>query len=311
MKTIKIAVVNLALALCAYAAWALEVPVLTPEQAAFMKMTPAERRNVFTNEAYRARLAVHDWSKMQWREAKGGETSRWLRLPGVPNLRDLGGMRGMDGRLVRRGLVFRSGGFNNNAKYRLVDDPKNPGKQRRDYYEPGKPRLDDEARRFQRENFGIKTDLDLRNEGECLGMKGSPLGPDVKWVRVTSSAYSGFHSPNGRKAARQDFALFLDRANYPIGFHCIAGADRTGSLAYLLEALLGVSDADMLLDWELTAFHNPNHKFAHAARYDKLVAGFAKYPGATARERAEGYVKSLGFTDADIAKVREILLEAK
>ena len=100
-----------------------------------------------------------------------------------------------------------------------MDDPKNPGKQRRDYYKPGKPRLDDEARRFQRENFGSKTDLDLRTEGECLGMKGSPLG--------------------------------------------------------------------------------------------QLVAGFAKYPGATARERAEGYVKSLGFTDADIAKVREILLEAK
>ena len=103
--------------------------------------------------------------------------------------------------------------------------------------------------------------------------------------------------------------MFLDEKNYPIGFHCIAGADRTGSLAYLLEALLGVSDEDLVLDWELTAFHNPNHKFAHADRYDKLVAGFGKYPGANARERAEGYVKSLGFTDEDIAKFRKIMLK--
>ena len=288
--------------------FALEVPVLTPEQSAFMKMTPAERRFHFTNEAYRAKLAQHKWEKMQWREAEAGETSRWRHLPGVPNMRDLGGMKGMDGKTVRTGMIFRSGGFNNNAKYRLVDDEEKPGKKKRQYYGRGKERLTAEAREFQVKNFGIKTDLDLRGDGECNEMTGSPLGPQVKWAHHPSSSYSGFHSETGRAATKKNFALFLDEKNYPIGFHCIAGADRTGSLAYLLEALLGVSDADLVLDWELTAFHNPNHKFAHEARYDQLVGGFAKYPGGTARERAEGYVKSLGFTDADIAKFRAIML---
>lgn len=288
---------------------ALEVPVLTPEQTAFLKMTPAERRFNFTNEAYRAKLAQHNWEKMKWREAAEGETSRWRHLPGVPNLRDLGGLKGLDGKVVVTGKVFRSGGFNDNAKYRLVDDEKEPGKKKRQYYGRGKERLTAEARAFQVKNFGIKTDLDLRGDGECNEMTGSPLGPQVKWAHHPSSAYSGFHSETGRAATKRNFALFLDEKNYPIGFHCIAGADRTGSLAYLLEALLGVSDADLVLDWELTAFHNPNHKFAHEARYDQLVGGFAKYPGATARERAEGYVKSLGFTDEDIAKFRKIMLK--
>lgn len=306
MKRLMFAITGL---LAALQLAALEVPVLTPEQEAFMKMSPAERRERFTNEAYRAALAQHNWEKMKWREAAEGESSRWRHLPGVPNMRDLGGLKGMDGKTVQTGKIFRSGGFNDNAKFRLVDDEKNPGKKRRQYYGRGKERLTAEAREFQVKNFGIKTDLDLRRNDECNEMTGSPLGPQAKWAHHPSSAYSGFHSKDGKEATKRNFALFLDEKNYPIGFHCIAGADRTGSLAYFLEALLGVSDADLVLDWELTAFHNPNHKFAHADRYDKLVAGFDKYPGANAREKAEGYAKSLGYTDEDIAKFRRIMLK--
>ena len=39
--------------------------------------------------------------------------------------------------------------------------------------------------------------------------------------------------------------------------------------------------------------------------YDVL----GRYPGKTTREKAEAYVKDCGLTDADIAKLREILLE--
>jgi protein tyrosine/serine phosphatase len=35
-------------------------------------------------------------------------------------------------------------------------------------------------------------------------------------------------------------------------FHCRVGADRTGTLAYILEGLLGVSDEDRKQDYELT-----------------------------------------------------------
>ena len=245
--------------------------------------------------------------------ASEGALARLLQRPALGQrdeiLRDLGGLKGMDGKTVRTGMIFRSGGFNDNAKFKLVDDEEKPGKKKRQYYGRGKERLTAEAREFQVKNFGIRTDLDLRSDGECNEMTGSPLGPQVKWVHNPSSSYGGFHKGDGKEATKRNFALFLDEKNYPIGFHCIAGADRTGSLAYFLEALLGVSDADLCLDWELTAFHNPNHKFAHADRYDKLVAGFGKYPGANTREKAERYAKSLGFTDEDIAKFRKIMLK--
>ena len=138
-------------------------------------------------------------------------------------------------------------------------------------------------------------------------MKGSPVGDAVKWVHVSSSAYSDMASAEGKEAFAKVFRTFLDEKNYPIVFHCIAGADRTGSLAYILNALLGVGEDELEKDWEVTAFENKN--IVHS-RIDALLAVFAKYPGATPMERVEAYVKELGFTDADIARFRAIMLEA-
>ena len=40
---------------------------------------------------------------------------RLLDIPGIPNARDFGGWRGLDGRRIRQGLVIRSAGLNENA----------------------------------------------------------------------------------------------------------------------------------------------------------------------------------------------------
>ena len=37
-------------------------------------------------------------------------------------------------------------------------------------------------------------------------------------------------------------------------FHCTIGTDRTGTMAYFLEGLLGVSNEDRLRDYEMTYF---------------------------------------------------------
>ena len=140
-------------------------------------------------------------------------------------------------------------------------------------------------------------------------MTGSPLGPEVKWVHISSSAYGGMGKDKGKKAFAKGFRVFLDEKNYPMVFHCIAGADRTGSLAFILGALLGVDEEELWRDWEVTAFQSSNIKFSHKARFNKLVKVFDAFPGANIHEKVEAYVKSLGFTDADIAKFRSIMLE--
>ena len=223
---------------------------------------------------------------------------RLMHLHGVPNMRDIGGLKGLDGRRVRQGRIYRSAGLNSNAS-----------KAKDGTMKPGKERLNDFARKYAKKTLGIRTDIDLRSDRECFGMTGSPLGPEVKWLHVSSSAYSGFHKQGGKEAFAKVFRAFLDAERYPLVFHCIAGADRTGSLAFVLEALLGVDEDDLYRDWEVTGFSKSKLDFRHETRFDKLVKGFDAYPGATIHERVVAFVKSCGFTDADIARFRDLMLE--
>ena len=223
---------------------------------------------------------------------------RMIHLHGVPNMRDIGGRKGLDGRRVRQGRIYRSAGLNSNAT-----------KAKDGTMKPGKERLNDAARKCAKQMLGIRTDLDLRSDRECFGMTGSPLGPEVTWLHVSSSAYGGIQKESGKKAFAKVFRAFLDADRYPIVFHCIAGADRTGSLAFVLEALLGMDEDELYKDWEVTGFQKSKLDFRHETRFDKLVKGFDAYPGATIHERVVAFVKSCGFTDADIARFRALMLE--
>ena len=224
---------------------------------------------------------------------------RLIHLSRIHNMRDLGGRVGLGGRRVRQGRVYRSAGLNDNAR-----KSKSKGGM-----VPGKERLTDASRAYAKGTLGIRTDLDLRSDRECFGMTGSPLGPEVKWIKISSSAYSGMAKDPGKSAFTNAFRVFLDEKNYPIDFHCIAGADRTGSLAFILNGLLGVDEEELWRDWEVTAFQKEKLDFGHRTRFSKLVKVFDAFPGANIHEKIVAYVKSAGFTDADIEKFRSIMLE--
>lgn len=224
---------------------------------------------------------------------------RLIRINGVPNFRDVGGRVGLDGKRVRQGMIFRSAGWNDNAS----GDPEK-GNQK-----PGKNRLSKAMATYITDYLGIKTELDLRNDKECFGMNGSPAGEKINYVHISSSQYGYMQREFGRGAFKKDFALFLDPGNYPISFHCISGQDRTGALAFILNGLLGVAEEELYRDWESTGFWNKNTRFNHTRLFNHLVAGFDQFPGETLNERIENYVRSVGFTDEDIAKFRSIMLE--
>ena len=60
-----------------------------------------------------------------------------------------------------------------------------------------------------------------------------------------------------------------------IFFHCTIGTDRTGTLAYFLEGLLGVSEEDRLRDYELTYFYGlTNRTRFHDTLNSKIVPRF-------------------------------------
>ncbi|HCG20648.1 MAG TPA: hypothetical protein DER26_06600 [Verrucomicrobia bacterium] len=167
----------------------------------------------------------------------------------------------------------------------------------------------DEGRRQMLDGFGVRTEIDLRTDEETFGLDGSPLGPRCRRVHVSSNAYEGMKTRRGREAFASAFRLFLDPSNYAVDFHCIAGQDRTGTLSFILLGILGVSEDDLLRDWEATAFWNKSTHFRHENAIDRLLAVFAAFEGETLNDRICAYVRSCGFTDADIGFFRKLMLE--
>ena len=222
---------------------------------------------------------------------------RLLDIPGIPNARDFGGWRGLGGRRIRQGLVIRSAGLNENATPKENPDT------------PGATRVTDATRDVMIRRLGVKTDVDLRWDNEVFGMTGSPLGPEVRWVRCPWSLYQWVAGDKEKAMFATIFRLLVDEGNLPAVVHCIEGQDRTGTLCFLLQGLLGVSDDDKLRDWECTGFANPNYGFRHESRLDPFLRYLATLPGETVNDRCEAYARSCGVTDAELAAWRDLMLE--
>ena len=229
------------------------------------------------------------------------EPPRWIELEGrAKNIRDLGGWKGEGGRRVRMGMAYRGQGLNDNSMTGVTK---------------GRNRLMVEDVDFLVGTLGIKTDLDLRSDREVFGMEGSPLGPAVRWIHRPSPQYGGIFKDDNAKIMAANFRVFCDRANYPVYFHCIAGADRTGALAYVLNGVLGVSKEDLERDWESTFYPKlPGVGVLDPDRDRALVgfdSGFANFgrPGDSLQRRIELYLQANGVTPEEIAAFKSIMLE--
>ena len=224
---------------------------------------------------------------------------RWIEIEGaVHNMRDFGGWRTTDGRRVRQGMAYRGQGLNSNSV---------TGESQ------GRNRLTAEDIKYLKGTLGIRTDLDLRSSNETADMTESPLGSGVAFIRRSSDSYKGIFSDRGKKAMAANFRVFCSPTNYPVYFHCIGGADRTGALAYVMLGVLGVDRRDIETDWESTFYpnipddkHGPDH-WCLEAHFNN---GFSKYgkDGDSWNRRIELYLLDCGITEEEIAVFRRIML---
>lgn len=226
---------------------------------------------------------------------------RLLRAGGVSNFRDLGGWAAAGGKRVRQNRIFRSAGLRSSSKSR--------GTMFKGKIELGERRVSDAGIATLREDFKIKTDFELRSTRETAGMYDSVLGADVQWEGVPFAAYDLIdNAVRGREPFAKIFGVFTKEENYPILFHCSGGRDRTGTLAFLLNGLLGVSEEDLCRDWETSIFSTEAHSFKFDV-LQRLLDYLKTQPGDTITERIESYARGCGITDEEIAAFRALMLE--
>lgn len=176
--------------------------------------------------------------KIKFRNTSSGIISnRYFLMDSIQNFRDLGGYYTNTQKMVRWGMLYRSGTFS----YMSAKD----------------------WTKLQR--LGIKTIIDLRTKDVKDEFKGNNL--DVEnYVRIpigkngyqsisskimedrflrgdaiifTQDMYRNFVE-NYRKEYAEFFNYLCNKNNYPIAFNCLLGKDQSGLAAYMLLYILGV-----------------------------------------------------------------------
>lgn len=136
------------------------------------------------------------------------------------NVRDLGGWS-CDGGVIKYGMLVRGGDTNPADKHLMVDE------------------------------IGIRTEVRLF-EQSAQGLDHSVWDIDMI-VNPTNSVIA--HSMDKAMWKPLLSGIFDSVShNRPVYFHCGQGADRTGAMAVMLEAILGVNENDISKDYELTSF---------------------------------------------------------
>lgn len=218
---------------------------------------------------------------------------RMIYTPSVWNVRDLGGWTCTGGR-VKYGKIFRGGHFGNITdadKSTLVDW------------------------------LGIKTDIDLRNNGEIGGITASPLGSSVEYFHQSLDFYANAVSTSAasaRTVAVLKKVMSCVATNKPCYFHCMSGADRTGTIAYLLLSLLGVSQSDKDKEYELTAFsdeadgkrfRSSNYNVTNGNGWYPLIKYFRDtYTGENDNEKVVAWAVANGITATEINAFRAAMI---
>ena len=227
------------------------------------------------------------------------------------NIRDLGGWKAENNKTIRYGKLYRGAQID---KF-----------------------INSEPARDNFKNLGIGYDMELRG-GKSTDKKreeyynNRPI-PDIEWDQYPVIKFMGIaENKPGLTAGLYRQAIksiinFLQTDGRAIYFHCEGGADRTGTLAFLIEAILGVSESDMSKDFELTTFTYKNKRFRHVDSsfstdekkypYKDLIRYMRTFEGTTMQEKVTNWAKmddpnvtgDDALTDTDIAQLKALLLE--
>lgn len=214
---------------------------------------------------------------------------RWINTEATPNVRDFGGWQ-CDGGTIKYGKILRGGEIGNADVNLLLNE------------------------------IGIKAELDLQgSEGGTV----NALNGKVDYCNPNSDgdSYWCYYSISNKTPMKEAFEFIIECAvhNKPIYIHCSAGADRTGTIACLIEGVLGVSQSDIDKDYELTSFEGGDYLRKRCGReysegqweyaYKTLIEKIIELTGATFMDKCINYLVSCGIAADQIRAFREAMID--
>ena len=215
-------------------------------------------------------------------------TLRMLKIDGIFNVRDMGGWIGTGGYPLKYGKIIRGSRMNVNGSTTKIITQSGINELRR---------------------VGIKADLDMRNNSDAGKVKTSFLGSDIPIYNVEEAYRSRINTfgdyPQSIEGIQQLISWL--KQDKPVYLHCSVGADRTGTVAYLVGALCGMSEDELCKEFELTSFsadsivtsgkqEDLRRRRTHEGRFDdndnpvsyqfaSMVDKIKAFPGETLQEK--------------------------
>ena len=187
---------------------------------------------------------------------------RNLYVDGVTNVRDIGGWMTENGTRTKQGLIYRSARLNES-----VDNGSGII-------------ITENGRNVMLNDLGIRTEIDVRRaeKGETGGLTSSPLGDTVKYLNFPMDYANDILNDN-KEEIINFFETLANEDNYPMIVHCSVGCDRTGMLIFMVNALLGVSEDDLIRDYMFSNFADVDNK-----RKVETIKSTAYYQAITSAE---------------------------
>lgn len=223
---------------------------------------------------------------------------RMIYAPSISNIRDLGGWTIQGGKQVRYGLIFR-GGEANGQHSSVAED------------------------RQTLIDLGVGAEVDLRSDNSYdsghgeVGTCAFGFGSNDYFFSegCRDSQVSNLTNATSKNRFKGWFNFILNhiREGKTVYFHCVWGADRTGLTAVLLQGLLGLSQEQMDLEYELTSLsfagNRPKGGTPNYGDHLALIEKIKTYSGATLRDQFDTYwTKEVGISMEQIEEFRSIML---
>lgn len=259
--------------------------------------TEASLPNLYRAKKYRAQLITDDGNVSQSFEFTTGDYPRTITMGDIRNVRDIGGYPTSYGIRTTQGLIYRG--------YYIDDKAGGHGIN-----------YDEAAAKVQDEVMNIGYEIDLQKASETNGRTKSCLeGADYKCLTLVS--YNDFLKEDSYKNLPEVFDIIANAEEKHVYFHCWGGADRTGMLAFFINAICGVSYTDLIEDFEITTETNNKRCHMHnssSAHFPKFLNAFMnEWDGydenATINDNCEKWLLEVPkISPETILKIREMML---